>query len=398
MAKGFEDTAFYVYNRLVSLNEVGGRPDRFGTHLDAFHGQNMERARKRPHDLLATSTHDTKRSEDVRARINVLSEVPEIWKERLMQWHGLNKKKKMVVEVRIVPDNNEEYLLYQTLIGAWPTGPTSGAEYAVFKERIREYMLKAIREAKVNTNWIIPDIIYENAVMAFVDAIMDDKRFLEEFEPFQKIISYYGMFNSLSQTLLKIASPGIPDFYQGTETFNFSLVDPDNRRPVDYEAAMVMLDQLKQGEIEVGSRAFARRLNADRADGKIKLYLMYKALNWRRGNKLCFMAGAYMPLTSMGEHKDHVCAFARSSEHGTFLVIVPRFMSGLIQNINEAPPWEILWAKTYIIIPDEIKADSYLNIFTDEKVDVIEQSGERLLNLGDVFACFPVAMLSAALE
>ena len=268
----------------------------------------------------------------------------------------------------------------------------SRSAYEVFKKRIKEYLLKVIREAKVNTNHLNPCIAYENAVMAFVDAIMADARFLKDFEPFQKMISYCGMFNSLSQTLLKIASPGIPDFYQGTETWDFSLVDPDNRRPVDYAAAMSMLSQLKQSELEIGPRALAREVSVDRADGRVKLYLAYKALNWRRENKLLFMTGAYIPLMSMGDHKDHVCSFARSSEHGTVLVIVPRFISGLVQTIDGMTPWKIIWDKTSIIITDEIAADNYRNIFADEKISVIRQSVERLLALGTVFSSFPVAI------
>ena len=395
MAKGFEDSALYVFNRLLSLNEVGGSPERFGTPLGTFHGRNVKRARHWPHTLITTSTHDTKRSEDVRARINVLSEIPEKWKDHLIRWRWLNIKKKAVVKGRAAPDNNEEYFLYQTLIGAWPIDAMSRSAYEVFKKRIKEYLLKVIREAKVNTNHLNPCIAYENAVMAFVDAIMADAQFVKEFEPFQKMISYYGMFNSLSQTLLKIASPGIPDFYQGTETWDFSLVDPDNRRPVDYAAAMSMLSQLKQSELEIGPRALAREVSVDRADGRVKLYLTYKALNWRRENKLLFITGAYIPLMSMGDHKDHICAFARSSEHGTVLVIVPRFISGLVQTIDRTTPWEIIWDKTSIIITDEIAADNYRNIFTDEKISVIRQSGERLLALGTVFSSFPVAMLSA---
>ncbi|MGO9953289.1 MAG: malto-oligosyltrehalose synthase, partial [Dissulfurispiraceae bacterium] len=401
MAKGFEDTAFYVFNRLVSLNEVGGSPERFGTPLDAFHGQNMERFRDWPHTLIATSTHDTKRSEDVRARINVLSEIPDKWKARLIRWRWLNKRKKAVIDGQTVPDNNEEYLLYQTLIGAWPVNPLNRAEYEVFKSRIKDYLLKAMREAKVNTSWINPDIAYENAVMAFVDAITTkakDNKFLKEFMPFQKMISYYGMFNSLSQTLLKIASPGIPDFYQGTETWNFSLVDPDNRRLVDYAARMSMLDKLKQRELEIGPQALAREVSADCSDGRVKLLLTYKALNWRRENKMLFMTGAYIPLMSGGDNKDHICAFARSGENGTVLAIVPRFISGIIHKIDQAPLWEIKWDKTWIVIPDEITVDNYRNIITDEKVDVVKQSGERVLNLGTIFFCFPVAMLSASVS
>jgi (1->4)-alpha-D-glucan 1-alpha-D-glucosylmutase len=259
-------------------------------------------------------------------------------------------------------------------------------------------MVKAMREAKVNTDWIDPDIVYENAVTAFIDAIMaddGDNRFLKDFGPFREMISHCGMFNSLSQTLLKIASPGVPDFYQGTETWDLSLVDPDNRRPVDYAAVTDMLSELKQRELEIGPQALAREVSAGWTDGRVKLYLSYKALNWRRENKLLFMAGAYIPLKSGGDHKEQVCSFARSSEQGTVLIIVPRFMAGLIQGLEEAPPGETIWDKTWIIIPDELAADNYCNIFTDADSTVIKQSGERRLYLGSVLSCFPAAMLRA---
>ena len=216
MAKGVEDTAFYAFNRLVSLNEVGGRPERFGTSMEAFHGQNIERMKYWPHTLLTTSTHDTKRSEDVRTRINVLSEVPGKWRECLVKWSRYNKKKKEIIDGQAVPDRNEEYLIYQTLIGVWPLVPF---DENVFRDRIRNYMLKAVREAKINTSWINPNTPYESALMSFVDAIMSTapgNHFLKDFQSFQKMVARFGMYNSLSQTLLKIASPGVPDFYQGS--------------------------------------------------------------------------------------------------------------------------------------------------------------------------------------
>ncbi len=254
MAKGFEDTAFYVYNRLVSLNEVSGSPDRFGTPMETFHGQNIERSKLWPYALIATSTHDSKRSEDVRARINVLSEIPDTWREYLIRWRRLNKKKRVIIEGQIVPDANEEYLLYQTLIGAWPIEPMNRSEHEVFKKRIKDYMLKALREAKVNTSWINPNTMYEDALMNFIETILNDVRgnkFLKDFQKFQKSISHYGIYNSLSQTLLKTTSPGIPDFYQGTELWDFSLVDPDNRRPVDYGLRIKILEELKKREQEI---------------------------------------------------------------------------------------------------------------------------------------------------
>ena len=249
MAKGLEDTVFYVFNRLVSLNDVGGNPDKFGTPLEAFHGQNIERTKFWPYGLITTSTHDTKRSEDVRARINVLSEIPDEWRKCLIRWSRMNKKKKSQVDGQWVPDPNEEYLLYQTLLGIWPFRFGSEEDRRLFKERVQEYLLKAIRESKVNSSWISPNRSYEEAMMQFVEALLSlppDNPFLKDFDFIQQKISYWGMFNSLSQTLLKITSPGTPDFYQGTEIWDFSLVDPDNRRPVDFESRMELLKALKE--------------------------------------------------------------------------------------------------------------------------------------------------------
>ncbi|HEX8948220.1 MAG TPA: malto-oligosyltrehalose synthase, partial [Dissulfurispiraceae bacterium] len=277
MAKGLEDTAFYVYNRLVSLNEVGGSPDRFGTPLETFHGQNIERSKFWPHALIATSTHDSKRSEDVRARINVLSEIPGEWKSRLIRWSRFNKKKKPSVEGRLVPDPNEEYLYYQTLIGTWPIRADDEKEYGDFRERIREYMLKAIREGKVNSSWVNSDMTYEAGVMAFIEETLrrsHENSFLRDFEEFHAKIAHCGMFNSLSHTLLKIASPGIPDFYQGTELWNFSLVDPDNRRPVDYDARSRMLGELQGREAEYPLKTIGKALLENKEDGMIKLFLI----------------------------------------------------------------------------------------------------------------------------
>jgi (1->4)-alpha-D-glucan 1-alpha-D-glucosylmutase len=252
MAKGVEDTAFYVYNRLVSLNEVGGMPDRFGTSLETFHGQNIERMKNWSHAMITTATHDTKRSEDVRARIDVLSEMPHEWADRVRSWARMNRKKKTLIDGVEAPDRNDEYLLYQTLVGAWPMGPMEDSAKADFTRRMKEYMLKASREAKINTSWINPDQAYEDALLAFINAVLRSAGpFLNDFQPFQQTISRYGLFNSLSQTLLKICAPGVPDFYQGSELLDFSLVDPDNRRPVDYAMRIAMLAELKRKEAEM---------------------------------------------------------------------------------------------------------------------------------------------------
>ncbi len=396
MAKGLEDTAFFIYNRLVSLNDVGGSPDRFGAALEAFHGQNLERIKTWPHTLIATSTHDTKHDEDVRARINVLSEMPHEWKKCLIRWSGLNKNIKKIIDGQAVPDRNEEYLIYQNIIGAWPLNPMTGAGYEIFRDRIKTYILKAIREAKINSSWISPNEAHEEAVMAFLDAILsgnEKNRFLREFAAFHKIVSHYGMFNSLSQTLLKITAPGIPDFYQGTEIMEFSLVDPDNRRPVNYQVRIDMLGQLKKRESEIGPLALAGELISENMDGRTKLFLTHKALRYRHNNHLLFMQGAYIPVESRGPRKDHVCSFARSNANKGVLVIAPRFVSGLIHGINEAPLGEKIWGETCIIIPHEISADGFRDVFSGEKVIASRKYGERVLYIREVLKHFPFAML-----
>ena len=315
MAKGLEDTAFYVYNRLLSLNDVGGAPGRFGISLEAFHGQNLERAKSLPHTMLATATHDTKRGEDVRTRIDALSEIPGKWHRALVRWTALNKKRGSL-DNQPVPDRNEEYLLYQTLLGAWPLGEMDQAAYAAFGARIREYMIKAIREAKVNTSWVGPNTPYEEALTSFVDAVLaapSENAFLQEFAPFRKLIAHYGMFSSLSQTLLKMTSPGVPDFYQGTELWDFSLVDPDNRRPVDYGIRIKALAGLKAAEAEIGPRKLFRKLLDSREDGRIKLYIIYRCLNFRRDRNDLFQRGDYRPLEAQGARARHVCAFTRQA-------------------------------------------------------------------------------------
>ncbi|MCD5412281.1 MAG: malto-oligosyltrehalose synthase [Thermodesulfovibrionales bacterium] len=397
MAKGLEDTVFYVYNRLVSLNEVGGTPERFGVSLETFHGQNIERIKFWPHALITTSTHDSKRGEDVRARINVLSEIPEKWKESLTRWIKLNKKKKVFVDGQLVPDHNEEYLFYQTLIGAWPMQQLNEAEYDLFKQRIKDYMLKAIREATVNTSWINPNAKYEEALMIFIENLMvnaADNQFLKDFRDFQQIISECGIYNSLSQTLLKIASPGVPDFYRGTELWDLSLVDPDNRRPVDYGIRIQMLEELKMRESEIGPLELTKELMAEKEDGRIKLYLIYKALNFRRNNTELFEKGEYIPLEAAGERSHNVCAFARSAgRRNTIIVVVPRFLTELIFELNSLSLNRRVWKDFFIIAPPAETEARYLNIFTGEVARTVNHDGAAALEVSEIFANSPVALL-----
>lgn len=396
MAKGVEDTTFYVYNRLVSLNEVGGSPDRFGTSLETFHGKNIERMKFWPHALITTSTHDTKRSEDVRARINVLSEIPDEWRKHLVNWRKLNRKKKPVIEGEKVPDLNEEFLLYQTLIGVWPFEIKDETEYENFKGRISDYMLKAVREAKVNTSWVNPNSMYEDALMMFIDGIMNDKTespFLKDFTSFQNKISHYGLYNSLSQTLLKITSPGVPDFYQGTEIWDFRLVDPDNRRPVDYNLRMKIYEDLKKRETGTPLHKFAREMTMNKENGMIKLYLIYKSLRYRNENRELFERGEYLPLEVMGEKTDYVCAFARRIGADSTIIAAARFFTSLIPEPQSLPMGEEVWGDSSLIVPIAEPHAGYRNVFTDEIIAAKNYEDATVLRLSEVFANFPVAML-----
>jgi (1->4)-alpha-D-glucan 1-alpha-D-glucosylmutase len=262
----------------------------------------------------ATSTHDTKRSEDVRARINVISEIPEKWAAEVNNWSELNYIHKSKINDRIIPDANDEYFLYQTLVGAFPF---SEEEYPEFVERIKNYVIKAVREAKVHTAWIRPDTDYEEGFVAFVDQILQpsaENQFLEKLRSFQKWISHYGILNSLSQTLLKITAPGVPDFYQGTELWDLSLVDPDNRRPVDFQQRWTWLQDIKQ-RCQIDILSLISELIANCEDGRIKLFLIIRALAARNKHLELFQQGAYIPLEVIGQYQDRIVAFANTLQH-----------------------------------------------------------------------------------
>ncbi len=396
-AKGVEDTAFYIYNRLASLNEVGGMPDRFGIPVDTFHGQTIERAKSWPHALITTSTHDTKRSEDMRARLNVLSEVPDEWRQCIVRWGRMNRKKQQIVDARRVPERNEEYLLYQTLLGSWPAGQAATEDHSIYTKRISDYMLKAVREAKVNSSWISPNERYESALLAFVDAIMDRNgrnEFLRDFLRFQEKIAFFGMLNSLSQTLFKITSPGVPDFYQGTELWDFRLVDPDNRGPVDYERRIAMMEDLTKREAEMGKLGLAKELARDMNDGGVKLYLTMKALNLRRKKQELFESGEYLPLQAEGDRKENICALARRSGRQTAITAVPRFMVELIPFPGGPSGWGDIWQGSDLILPFSEPEARYRNAFTDEILVAEDRQGVRVLPLSRIFDNFPVALLT----
>jgi len=401
-AKGLEDTAFYRYNRLVSLNEVGGAPDRFGSSVEEFHQKNAERQAQWPGSLSTTSTHDAKRSEDVRARINVLSQIPQEWRVRLRVWHRLNRRARVMVDGHPVPDRNEEYLLYQTLIGAWPIEPVPDSEYAEFVERIQQYMFKALREAKVHVSWVNPHPEYDAGVRRFVTTILDRggaNPFLDDFRPFQRKISSWGLYESLAQTLLKLVAPGVPDIYQGTELWSFCLVDPDNRRPVDYERRRLLFAELVRDIAGAAGNlaALARALTDTLEDGRIKLYLIHQALTYRRKHATLFRDGGYVPLKAGGAQREHICAFARwTEEEEAVVAVVPRLLARF--NVDGPPLGAPLWSETWLTLPREQTGTRYRNLLTGEVVEVVEREGCPVLLLEAVLGSFPVALLERGME
>ena len=369
MAKGVEDTSFYNYNRLLSLNEVGGEPgrdERFDG-LAEFHQRNIRQQRDWPHTLNATSTHDTKRSEDARARINVLSEMPEVWARQVRRWSKANGH----LRIDGVPAANEELLIYQTLVGMWPLHES---ELASVRERLQQYLEKAAREAKTHTSWMAPVAAYEDALLGFAAAILENPAFCESFIRFQKRVAFPGALNALSQVVLKATSPGVPDFYQGTELWDFSLVDPDNRRPVDYEGRAAMLAKLKTAAAKPGfdPAVLLRRWS----DGRVKMFITWRLLEARNRLAELFLHGTYEPISDGG----NVCAFLRRHGQSVLLVAVPRLASHLAR--AGSFPLGDAWGESRFDV-----AGRWRNLFTGEELE------EKSLALADVFRRFPVAVL-----
>jgi (1->4)-alpha-D-glucan 1-alpha-D-glucosylmutase len=390
MAKGFEDTALYRYPRLLSLNEVGSSPDQFGVSVEAFHRFNSLRLQKWPLTMNATSSHDTKRGEDVRARLNVLSELATEFQENLVTWRGINTAaRKRQISGVAAPDDCEEYYLYQTLLGAYPF-----EESPDFVERIKLHMVKALREAKLHTNWLAPNQLYEDTVTNFAQQTLTSKDFMNAFLPFQEKTAYYGAINSLAQVLLKIASPGIPDFYQGTELWDLNLVDPDNRRPVDFQRRKKLLSETIHLQPD-RAPVFLERLET----GQAKLYLTYRALQFRRQHKLLFEQGQYLPLSIEGRLAENTVAFLRKNGSELALVVVPRFPVSLLNiggggsaesNRSTMQGWNPAWLDTYIHLPDNAPAD-WRDAFTGR---ILHPTSGKL-PLSEVLGSFPVALLES---
>ncbi len=384
MAKGLEDTAFYIYNRLAALNEVGGEPQQFGISPQVFHEELRHYQEHWPASLLTTSTHDTKRSEDVRARMVAISEIPDLWRSSVQRWRLLNRKWKTKIDEQEAPDANEEYLLYQTLLGSWPMDslgaplPEATPEYI---KRIQAYMAKALKEAKINTSWIQPNEQWDNAVGDFIAKILQPgakNKFVPALLPIAQEIARLGALNSLGQLVLKLTAPGVPDIYQGNETWDFSLVDPDNRRPVDYQLRRQMLDSL--------ANAKPKELLQSWADGRIKMFVTQKLLQFRRAQPELFWKGNYSPLATRGTQAESCVAFAREFAGERLIVLATRLSARV-----GFPPIGERWQDTTVELPNELWTTAR-NIFTGE----IMRPDDGRLRLSEAMATLPFAIFHSA--
>jgi (1->4)-alpha-D-glucan 1-alpha-D-glucosylmutase len=385
MAKGVEDTTLYLYHPLASMNDVGGRPEPVS--VEEFHKFNYCRQQHWSATMNASSTHDTKRSEDVRARINVLSEMPGEWQRRVNRWHNWARLNGLPAI-----DPNDEQLLYQTLLGTWPLDGRVADE---FRDRIRSYMLKAAREAKAHTSWTNANQEYEQKLQAFVDAVLTDaasNRFLAEFLRFEPRAAFYGAINSLSQTLLKTVCPGAPDFYQGTTFWDFSLVDPDNRRPVNITDHLAAAKHFEVWRDDLSAEAVSDLLENWR-DGRVKAFVIYKALRLRCGDAELFSSGDYMGLSGTILAETHALAFARRFQERWLVCVTPRFLTKLSAR-EKMPLGRRLWGESSITLP-EGGPGRWRNLFTGERIAAVPAPGPRLqLALADILKSFPVALLA----
>jgi (1->4)-alpha-D-glucan 1-alpha-D-glucosylmutase len=383
---------------LVSLNDVGFDPRAFGVSLGAFHQENHQRLDKWPQTMVTTSSHDSKRGEDVRARINVLSEVPDEWRQHLARWSRINGRKKRLLDNTPAPCRNDEYLLYQTLLGAWPLQPLDATGLAGFRARIQAYMLKAIKEAKVYTSWVNPNGEYEDAMQRFVHAVLDRPErnaFLADFIPFQKRVAHCGLLNSLSQALLKLTVPGVPDIYQGNELWSLNLVDPDNRRSVDYHHREAQLKALLP-TCQPGRNLpeVLQDLLNGMEDGRAKLYVTWRTLALRRQRPTVFSEGEYLDLKTHGPRADHICAFARRFESHEIIVAATRWFARLMGDFSDLPLGSPTWDDTCIELSQDARAGDYRDVLSDQTVPTGEHDDGLCLRAADLFRYLPLCLLT----
>jgi len=394
VAKGYEDTACYVHASLLALNEVGSDPERDKQSLgvEPFHDFNARRGSRWPLSLSATATHDTKRGEDVRARIAALSELAAEWEQSVKRWSHMNRPRRTEVDGRTIPDGAEEVFLYQTLVGAWPQDAGS---VPALRERILEYLRKALREAKRHSDWIDPNPAYEEALLLFAEKLLEPtvgNRFLRDFQRIQRKVAFYGALNSLSQTLLKLTVPGIPDVYQGTELWDESLVDPDNRRPVDFDQRLRALEELHTA-FEASPGPLVSRLLASWEDGRIKQFVLWRGLQLRRRRARLFARGDYLPLEITGPRQSNVCAFARKHRKDWCVIAVPRLTAQLVRP-DRFPLGKEVWGIGAIALPEGAPG-RWLDDLTGETIEAFASERGPVLRLFRVFQRCPVAMLVA---
>ncbi|MCZ2157488.1 MAG: malto-oligosyltrehalose synthase [Bryobacterales bacterium] len=398
MAKGLEDSAFYSYNALLSRNEVGGDPlrEKPPMNASALHRFHAERQRRWPHTMNCTSTHDTKRSEDVRARLNVLTEMPKEYNAAVLRWMSANEAKRTRLADHVAPTPSEESLIYQSLLGAWPLDES---ELPEFHERFQGYLRKCAREAKEHTSWVQPNEAHESALARFVDAIFEPgkgRSFRDDFLELQASIAFYGAINALSQVVLKATAPGVPDFYQGTELWNFSLVDPDNRRAVDFRARTEMLELLKRAEA-ADQAGLVRDMALHWRDGRIKLFVTAKVLEFRRAHAALFSDGSYVSLSAEGPKSEHIFAFLRRWNDECCLVVVPLHLRGLLPE-NESLASDSLWDGTDLVLPESAPS-VWKNQFVGQTCKAEGQtSAPKRLPVSRILGSFPVGLLSSDSE
>ena len=382
MAKAAEDTAFYRYFRLLAVNEVGGDPRRFGMSVAAFHHLTQERARSWPRAMVTTATHDTKRGEDGRVRLALLSEMPREWGRRVTQWFRLNRSRRAEVDGEIVPDRNVEYLFYQSLLGAWPPDLSPGdiEGMQTLAERLDGYMVKAVREGKQQSSWSNPNTAYESALQRFVKTALDPTRtnpFIIEFHAFVESLARLGSINSLSQLVLKLMVPGVPDIYQGGELWDFNLVDPDNRRPVDWQKRRKLLEEIRRAPVADVAEHWR--------DGREKMFVLCRLLELRREHEELFAEGEYQPLEVEGRRSAHLCAFSRHRNGETVVAAAPRLVYQLYQDGRKAD-----WGGTEISLPPR---SGWRDVFTGRIV-----RGPERIRASELLADFPVCVLFGAAE
>jgi (1->4)-alpha-D-glucan 1-alpha-D-glucosylmutase len=400
-AKGIEDTALYRHHRLVSLNDVGGDPDMFGLSVAAFHAASRDRALHWPATMLCTTTHDAKRSEDVRCRIDAISEMPAAWRLTTRRWTRLNRRHKRIVDGRPAPSRNDEYLLYQLLVGSLPAGPLDDAALASYARRIEQAMLKSAREAKAVTSWINPHAAHEAALSAFVRALLerrDSNLFLPDLQASVETLAWFGALNGLTLALVKTLSPGVPDFYQGHEAIELSLVDPDNRRPVDFERRRALLDEMCRaaGLADAPARsAVWRDLLAHAVDGRAKFWVTWRALQLRRDAEAMLRRADYLPLAVRGAHAEHVLAFARHDAGLWLVVVAARLPATLQRRVGEAPVGEV-WGDTAIVWPDDAPVPAGEPWLEDRIAMRRHAPRDGALALADLLREWPVAALYGA--